>query len=148
MGTVAACKCCLRCLSQHRELQHLPCNESAQDLGPRAVGLALQSSSYSRNQQQLHLIWLHCCRASQLGWKRCSKSVKPCKDLFLSLLLWVTLWNKIFLFLEPRKDKGKFSHLFKGMVMFIEISDAATGCPCFLMCTPEWGMRQGAAART
>jgi len=32
------------------------------------------------------------------------------------------------------------------MVMFIEISDAATRCPCFLMSTTEPGLHRGATA--
>lgn len=48
------------CLGQNRKRQHFPCHESAKNLGPRDVGVSVQSSSCSRNQQKLHLIWLHC----------------------------------------------------------------------------------------
>lgn len=74
--------------------------------------------------------------------------MKPSQDLSLSFLLQVTLWNKIFLVLELREEKGKFSHLFKGTVMISGVSDTATRCPCFLMSTPEKGMDGDAAART
>lgn len=57
------------------------------------------------------------------------------------------LWHKIFLFVELREAKGKLSRLFKGMVLFTELSEAATRCPCFLMTAPEWGIRQDAATR-
>lgn len=122
------------CLGQNRKRQHFPCHESAGDLGPRDVGPAAPSSSCSRNQQRLHLIWLHCCKCHR--WVR-NVSVKSSKDLCPSLLLRVTLPLKVFLFVELREEKGKLSHLFKGMVAFIELSGAATRCPSFLMTAPE-----------
>lgn len=84
---------------------------------------------------------------SQMGQKRWPKSEKSSKDLCPSLLLRVTLQLKIFLFVELREEKGKLSHLFKGMVVFIELSGAATRCPCFLMTAPEWGICRDAATR-
>lgn len=48
------------CLGQNRKRQHFPCHESAGDLGPRDVGLSVQSSSCSRNPRKLHLIWSQC----------------------------------------------------------------------------------------
>lgn len=89
------------------------CNESAWDLGPRAAGLALKTSNH-RNHQQHLLTWLHHCRTSQPGRKCCSETVKSSEDLSLSLLLWVTLWNKIFLFLELRKGKRQILTSFQG----------------------------------
>lgn len=68
--------------------------------------------------------------------------MKSSEDLCPSLLLRVMLWHKIFLFVELREEKGKISHPFKGMVVFIELSDAATRCPCFLMTA-----QSGASAR-
>lgn len=133
MQRAAAFKHCLRCLSQHGGVQHFPHKESAPNMRPRAVGLALQSSN--QNQQQLLLIWLHSCRASQLGQKHRSESVK---DLPLSLPLRVTLWNKIFFISSAKRGKRQF---FQGMKV-IEISGTATRCPCFLMSAAERGMRR------
>lgn len=102
---------------------------------PQGISTRFGAQSSNQNQQQLHLIWLHSCRASQLGQKRCSESVK---DLPLSLPLRVTLWNKIFFISSAKRGKRQ---IFQGMKV-IEISGTATRCPCFLMSAAEQGMRR------